>query len=192
MPALANDGSDDNRIGVVNDGVYIVDVDPINATDPTADSWADYTATDYQGAFASDPTIDTGEWYANYTRKTFREFESSNFGLGWVPHDAPDDFIGWYLSSRQDALNHAAERGVASGGDFTAFTGADSDPAVETATNFTPASSARVQRNWSVRAGKCQRRHQGRCRPWAISTWTPPSRGHLLSTALGIGNGCNP
>ena len=147
LPALANDGSDDNRIGVVNDGVYIVDVDPINATAPTADSWADYADTDYQGAFASDPTIDTGEWYANYTRKTFREFESSNFGLGWVPHDAPDDFIGWY-TSRQDALNHAAERGVASGGDFTAFTGADSDPAVETATNFTPATSARVQRNW--------------------------------------------
>ena len=35
LPALANDGSDDNRLGVVNDGVYIVDVDPINATDPT-------------------------------------------------------------------------------------------------------------------------------------------------------------
>ena len=147
LPDLANDGSDDNRIGVVNDGVYIVDVDPINATDPTADSWADYTATGYEGAFAADPTIDTGEWYANYVRRTFREFQSTNFGLGWIPHAAPDDFIGWY-QSRQDALDHAAERGVASGEDFVAFTGAGADPKVETATNFTPASSARIQRNW--------------------------------------------
>ena len=147
LPTLANDGSDDNRIGIVNDGVYIVDVDPINATDPTADSWADYTATDYEGAFASDPTIDTGHWYANYVRKAFREFESTNFGLGWIPHDAPTEFIGWY-DSRQDALNHAAERGVASGGNFVAFTGTTGTPKVETATNFTPATSARVQRNW--------------------------------------------
>ena len=147
LPTLANDGSDDNRVGITNDGIYIVDVDPINSTDPTADSWADYTETDYRGAFASDPTIDTGEWYANYVRQTFREFESSNFGLGWVPHDPPAAFIGWYRS-RQDALNHAAARGVASGGDFTAFTGADADPKVETATNFTPATSARIQRNW--------------------------------------------
>ena len=147
LPTLANDGSDDNRVGITNTGIYVVDVDPINATDPTADSWADYDATDYEGAFAADPTIDTGEWYANYVRQTFREFESSNFGLGWIPHAAPDDFIGWY-ESRQDALNHAAERGVASGEDFVAFTGADADPKVETATNFTPATSARVQRNW--------------------------------------------
>ena len=147
LPTLANDGSDDNRIGVTNDGVYIVDVDPIAATDPTADSWADYTATDYEGAFAADPTIDTGHWYANYIRRTFREFQSTNFGLGWIPHDAPTSFIGWY-DSRQDALDHAAERGVASGGDFVAFTGVDSDPAVETATNFTPATLSRIQRNW--------------------------------------------
>ena len=147
LPTLANDGSDDNRIGVTNDGVYIVDVDPISATNPTADSWADYAGTDYEGAFAADPTIDTGHWYANYVRRTFREFESTNFGLGWIPHDAPIGFIGWY-DSRQDALNHAAERGVASGGDFTAFTGTSGTPKVETATNFTPATSARIQRNW--------------------------------------------
>ena len=60
LPTLANDGSDDARIGITNDGIYIVDVDPINATDPTADSWADYSATGYDGAFATDPTIDTG------------------------------------------------------------------------------------------------------------------------------------
>ena len=147
LPEIAGDGSDDNRIGVTNEGLYVVDVDPISATDPTADSWADYTATDYEGAFAADPTIDTGHWYANYTRRTFREFESTNFGLGWIPHAAPDDFIGWF-TSRQDALDHAPERGVASGGDFSAFTGADSDPKVETATNFSPAASATVRRNW--------------------------------------------
>ena len=145
LPDLANDGSDDNRIGIVNDGVYIVDVDPISATDPTADSWADYSATGYEGAFANDPVIDTGEWYANYTRRTFREFQSTNFGLGWIPHDAPDDFIGWY-DTRQDALNHATERGVASGDNFVAYTGSGT---VETATNFTPATSARIQRNWT-------------------------------------------
>ena len=147
LPALANDGSDDNRIGITNDGVYIVDVDPISATAPTADSWADYAATDYEGAFAADPTIDTGHWYANYTRRTFREFESTNFGLGWIPHDAPAGFIGWY-TSRQDALDHAQERGVATGGNFVAFTGTSGTPKVETATDFTPAESARVQRNW--------------------------------------------
>ena len=147
LPTLANDGSDDNRIGVTNDGVYIVDVDPISATDPTADSWADYSATDYEGAFASDPTIDTGHWYANYTRRTFREFESTNFGLGWIPHDAPVGFIGWY-DSRQDALDHAAERGVADGANFVAFTGTTGTPKVETATNFTAATSSRIQRNW--------------------------------------------
>ena len=144
LPTLANDGSDDNRIGVTNTGVYIVDVDPISATDPTADSWADYAATDYEGAFAADPTIDTGHWYANYVRRTFREFESTNFGLGWIPHDAPTGFIGWY-QSRQDALNHAAERGVANSGNFVAYTGSGT---VETATNFTAATSARIQRNW--------------------------------------------
>ena len=37
---------------------------------------------------------------------------------------------------------------MASGDDFVAFTGAGSSPKVETATNFTPATSARVQRNW--------------------------------------------
>ena len=95
LPTLAGDGSDDNRIGVTNTGIYVVDVDPINATDPTAGSWADYSATDYEGAFANDPSIDTGHWYANYTRRTFREFESTNFGLGWIPHDAPTGFIGW-------------------------------------------------------------------------------------------------
>ena len=147
LPTLANDGSDDNRIGITNDGVFIVDVDPINATDPSADSWADYTATDYEGAFAADPTIDTGEWYANYVRRTFREFESSNFGLGWIPHEAPTGFIGWY-TSRQDALNHAAERGVADDGDFVAFTGTSGTPKVETATGFTAATSKRIQRNW--------------------------------------------
>ena len=147
LPTLANDGSDDNRVGITNDGIYVVDVDPISATDPTADSWADYAATDYEGAFAADPTIDTGHWYANYVRRAFREFESTNFGLGWIPHAAPDDFIGWY-ESRQDALNHAAERGIASGEDFVAFTGADADPKVETAASFTPAAMARIQRNW--------------------------------------------
>ena len=144
LPTLANDGSDDNRIGVTNTGVYIVDVDPISATDPTAGSWADYAATDYEGAFAADPTIDTGHWYANYVRRTFREFESTNFGLGWIPHDAPVGFIGWY-QSRQDALNHAAERGVVNSGNFVAYTGSGT---VETATNFTAATSARIQRNW--------------------------------------------
>ena len=147
LPTLANDGSDDNRIGVTNDGVYIVDVDPISATDPTADSWADFSDMGYEGAFAADPTIDTGEWYANYVRRTFREFQSTNFGLGWIPHGAPDGFIGWY-ESRQDALNHAAARGVAAGANFVAFTGTSGTPKVETATNFSPATSARIQRNW--------------------------------------------
>ena len=144
LPLLANDGSDDNRIGVTNDGMYIVDVDPNPATDPTADSWADFSATGYQGAYATAPTIDTGEWYADYTRRTFRELESQNFGLEWIPHDPPTGFIGWYIS-RQDALDHATERGVASGGDFVAYTGSGT---VETATNFTPAASASVRRNW--------------------------------------------
>ena len=146
LPDLADDGSDDERIGVTNDGLYLVDVQPVPATDPTADSWADYAATGYQGAFASDPMIDTGEWYANYTRRTFRQFEIvGGTSLGWIPHDAPTGFIGWY-TSRQDALDHAVERGVASGGTFVAFTGDTGK--VETATNFTPAANSYTRRNW--------------------------------------------
>ena len=52
------------------------------------------------------------------------------------------------MTSRQDALDHAAERGVATAGNFVAFTGASGTPKVETATNFTPATNSRIQRNW--------------------------------------------
>ena len=148
LPAIPPDGSGDDRIGISNDGIHIVDVENFPHTNPTVDSWATYASTTprYDGVFDSDPATapPLNSFYYNSRHFTFRQYyEPEPTVLRWRDRQPPDGYIGHY-ASRQDALYHAEARGVASGGSFIAFTGS----LLETATNFTPAAASTVSRSW--------------------------------------------
>ena len=157
LPGLAQDASEDQKIGVSNDGFYYVHLEPRAATAATVSSWATWTYSSssptraYGGIFTSDPSgVTVGYFYYNSTSRKFRIFESAgNFFSGehWedFTHGSgyPTNFIGHY-SSRNDARDHAAQRGITTGSNFLAFTGS----VIEQATSFTAGTGAGYTRTW--------------------------------------------
>ena len=152
LPPIPQDGTGDERIGLGNDGFHIVDVENAPATDASVNSWADYTDTDYEGALRYDPfePVGDGHYWYNIQDRTWREqyTDQASF-IHNRDRNPPDNWIGHY-ASRQDALNHAAERGIAAGDDFIAYTGHGNRRSgkVEEATDLTLGTGGRILRRW--------------------------------------------
>ena len=160
LPAIASNGNDDEKVGIANGGTYRVIIDPIPASDATADSWASFVNANYLGEFDDDDDVTSPQiehFYWSIRRRHLRIYMLIVEGSGLAPHlverfvtfepgetNYPPNFIGGY-DTRQDALDAAEYHGIEVGENFTAFTGTD----LETATNFTPSEDGtNLWRHW--------------------------------------------
>ena len=142
LPVPAEDGSDDDKVGITNDGLYYIKRTPHPMVLPTGD-WVAYAHDNYLGAFSYLPTVTesgvviyhTGyhNWLRSLRGWTEIEWQSTNPPPGWVN----GNFV-----SRQDALNHASDNGVF-------FTGT----AVEVLSNFVAGADATIARRWFLPGG---------------------------------------
>ena len=163
LPTLAQDGSDDQTIGVAKNGLYIVRLVPEAGAPASVGSWATFGVSitgpprsQYVGVGIADPTggrpDNAGDFYYNSISRVFRLLSlrpNDNTAVYWddmITRDLgyPVRFVGHY-SSQADAVAHATQYGVATGETFNAFTGTK----VETASGFVAAASAHFSRHWT-------------------------------------------
>ena len=134
------DGADDLKIAVTNDGLYSVIVTQHQSTAGTG-TWADYTESHFQGEHREDPTgsYSANDTYFNTTHKTWHIYTALFGGiLEWISGGAPSDWRGSF-KSRDDALARISGNG-------TAFTGTE----IEVLSSFVAGTDGHTDRRWHL------------------------------------------
>ena len=170
LPAIATDGTDDEKIGISREGIYIVDIEHTSDTSASVGSWVRFELDDgrtndlefianYRGTHTADAAVthaQNGNYYFNVTDHRWRFHSGGHWrdmtssDTGWVTQ-----FIGQY-ATRQDALDHAESHGITAGSDFTAYiegprtSGSDSEEGMWDGKVLTFATTAGTQRRWAL------------------------------------------